>query len=394
MIRYLEVKGLNNKLSQSFEFNEDLNIFTGPNGSGKTTLLKLICSLISGHLAQILAEIPFAYLSVETDMFSLTMAQVKSDQIELNWKFTDEKQEQKTINTDPENRTIDRKDIEKVNKLEKRIAQTTKSSLFFPTFRRIEGGFFGSPGAHTSDARFLSVPEVLQTSVSRFASKVSVNGHKIIASISTEDIGKLLTQKYAALYEEITNLQSQVLEDISEKMQNNPDKGKVSDNSQDAPAVLNAIQKVNKKREQLIKPFSALSELTRKILQYNAIRVTGQVAHGEVTDGITLGEGKDGITFEETKDAISLDILSAGEKQMLSFLCYNAFSKNTAIFIDEPELSLHVDWQRLLFPILLQQKTGNQFFVATHSPFIYARYPDKEFLLDNRVERFNANTTN
>ncbi len=394
MIRYLEVKGLNNKLSQSFEFNEDLNIFTGPNGSGKTTLLKLIWYLISGHLAQILAEIPFVYLSVETDMFSLTMAQVKSDQIELNWKFTDEKQEQKTINTDPENRTIDRKNIDEVNELEKRIAQTTKSSLFFPTFRRIEGGFFGSPGAQASDARFLSVPEVLQTSVSRFASKVSVNGHKFIASISTEDIGELLTQKYADIYEEITNLQSQVLEDISEKMQNNPDKGEVSDNPQDVPTVLEAIQKVNDERNMLSKPFSVLSELTRKILQYNAIRITGQVAQGEMTGGITLGEGRYGITVGKAKHAISADILSAGEKQILSFLCYNAFSKNTAIFIDEPELSLHVDWQRLLFPILLQQKTGNQFFVATHSPFIYARYPDKEFLLDNRVEKFNANTAN
>ena len=43
---------------------------------------------------------------------------------------------------------------------------------------------------------------------------------------------------------------------------------------------------------------------------------------------------------------------------MLSFLCYNAFSENTAIFIDEPELSLHVDWQRLLLPTLLEQGTG------------------------------------
>ena len=380
MIRSLEVKKLNNRLDGVFEFNEDLNIFTGPNGSGKTTLLKLIWCLISGHLAQILAEIPFAYLSVETDMFSLTMAQVKSDQIELNLQFTDEKQEQKTINIDPANRTIDRKDIEKVNKLEKRIAWTTKSSLFFPTFRRIEGGFFGSPAAQASDARFLSVPEALQTSVSRFASEVSVNGHKFIASISTEDIGELLTQKYAAIYEEIANLQSHVLKDISEKMQNNPDKGKVSDNSQDAPTVLNTIQKVNKKREQLVKPFSVLSELTRKILRYNAIHVTGHV-HGETIDRITLGKGRDGITFEETKDAIASDKLSAGEKQMLSFLCYNAFSENTAIFIDEPELSLHVDWQEILLPTLLQQATGNQFFVATHSPFIYTLYPDKEFML-------------
>lgn len=76
-----------------------------------------------------------------------------------------------------------------------------------------------------------------------------------------------------------------------------------------------------------------------------------------------------------------MDKLSAGEKQMLSFLCYNTFSKNKIIFIDEPELSLHPDWQRLLIPTLLKQGGNNQFFIATHSPFIYAKYPDKELVL-------------
>ena len=382
MIRYLEVKGLNNKLNQPFEFNEDLNIFTGPNGSGKTTLLKLIWYFTSGHLEQILSEIPFSYLSIETDTFSLTMAQTKTDEIELKSEFTGEKPISKTINIDPKTKVIDRKNIDEVHELEKRIAHTTKSSLFFPTFRRIEGGFSkDSRDIEDSVGKLLPLSEMLQLTMTRFSSDVSVNGHKFIASISTEDIGELLTQKYANIYEEIANLQSQVLEDISEKMQNNPDKDKVSDNLQEAPAVLNAIEKVNKKRNHLSKPFSVLSELTRKILQHNAIHVPGQTIRGKTTEGVTLIEGRDGITVGKTKDAISADTLSAGEKQILSFLCYNAFSKNTTIFIDEPELSLHIDWQRLLFPILLQQKTDNQFFVATHSPFIYTGYPDKEFML-------------
>ena len=382
MIQKLEVKELNNRLDGEFEFNEDLNIFTGPNGSGKTTLLKLIWYFISGHLEQILSEIPFSSLSIETDAFSLSMHQTKVDQIKLNWKFTDKEPDKETIKIDPEHKTIDRKDIDKVNELEKRIAHTTKNSLFFPTFRRIEGGFSkGTIDIEDSVGKLLPLSEMLQITMTRFSSDVSVNGHKFIASISTEDIGELLTQKYADIYEQIANLQSQVLEDISEKMQNNSDKGEVSDNLQDAPAVLNAIEKVNKQRNHLSKPFSVLSELTRKILQYNAIHVTGRTIRGKTTEGVTLVEGRDGITVGKAKNAISADILSAGEKQILSFLCYNAFSKNTTIFIDEPELSLHVDWQSLLLTTLLEQATGNQFFVATHSPFIYTLYPDKEFML-------------
>ena len=116
--------------------------------------------------------------------------------------------------------------------------------------------------------------------------------------------------------------------------------------------------------ESLLKPFSVLSERTLDILQCKGIRIN---------EAITLGE-EDG--------AIESDKLSAGEKQLLSFWCYNAFSENTAIFIDEPELSLHVDWQRILLPTLLEQETRNQFFVATHSPFIYTKYPEREILLD------------
>ena len=389
MIQYLKVKGLNKRLDGEFEFNADLNIFTGPNGSGKTTLLKLLWYLISGHLEQILVEIPFRSIAMQTDLFALSMERIEPDRVTLDYSFGKEEGVYEFIVIAAETGRIDRKDVGRVNALEKRIARTTKRSLFFPTFRRIEGGF----SRVTTDTDSLAIrfrasaPEMLQDSMSRFSDEVSINGHKFIASISTEDLGELLTQKYADIYEEISTRQAQVLEEISKEIQNNPDKDKVSEIPQDASAVLNAIQKVNEEREQLSKPFSVLSELSRKILRYNAIHITGQVVGGETTDGITLGEENDGITVGEAKNAISSDKLSAGEKQMLGFLCYNAFSDNTAIFIDEPELSLHVDWQRRLFPTLLEQGQNNQFFVATHSPFIYTKYPDKEFLLDeNRGE--------
>ena len=381
MIRYLKVKGLNKRLDYEFEFNEDLNIFTGPNGSGKTTLLKLIWYLISGNLNQILAQIPFHSIAIQTDLFALGMERVESDRVTLDYSFGKEEGVYEFIVIAAETGKIDRKDVGWINALEKRIARTTKRSLFFPTFRRIEGGF-SRVNTDTDDSaiRFrASAPEMLQDSMSRFSDEVSINAHKFIASISTEDLSELLIQKYADIYEEISTRQAQVLEEISKEIQNNPDKDKVSEIPQDASALLDAIQKVNKVREQLSKPFSVLSELSRKILLYDAIHVT----RGETTDGVTLGEENDGITVGEAKDAISSDKLSSGEKQMLSFLCYNAFSKDTTIFIDEPELSLHVDWQGILLPTLLEQATTNQFFVATHSPFIYTMYPDKEFMLDD-----------
>ena len=364
MIRSLKVKELNNRLSDEFEFHEDLNIFTGPNGSCKTTLLKLIWYLISGHLQEILIEIPFHTVSIQTNLFDLTMERVEPDQVTFDYKFGKEEGVYEFAVINVETARIDRKDVDWVNVLEKRVARTMKSSLFFPTFRRIEGGFSRvTRDTDDSTMRFLaSTPEMLQASMSRFSDEISINGHRFVASISTEDLSELLTQKYADISEIIVERQSQVLENISREMQNNPDKNKISEISQDTSAVLNAIQKMNEEREQLSKPFSVLSELARKVLQYKAIRVTRGVVRGETTDGITLGVGKDGITVGEAKDAISSDKLSAGEKQILSFLCYNAFSEETTIFIDEPELSLHIDWQRLLLRTLLDQGTEKSIF--------------------------------
>ncbi|MCY4566860.1 MAG: AAA family ATPase [Candidatus Poribacteria bacterium] len=383
MIRSLEVKELNNRLSDKFKFHEDLNIFTGANGSCKTTLLKLLWYFISGNLQQIVLEIPFHTISIQTDLFDFSMKRVEPDRVTFDYNFGKEEGTYEFIVINAETGKIDRKDVDSVSALEKQIARTTKRSLFFPTFRRIEGGFSRVATDTDSLAMMLltSTPEMLQASISKFSNKVSINGHKFIASISTEDLSELLIQKYADIYEEITTRQAQVLEEISKEIQNNPDKDKVSEIPQDVPTVLNAIQKVNKEREQLSKPFSVLSELSRKILRYNAIHITGRVVREETTDGITLGEEDDGVTVGEAKDAISSDKLSSGEKQMLSFLCYNAFHNNMPIFIDEPELSLHIDWQRLLLPTLLDQSTGNQFFIATHSPFIFSGYQQKEIPL-------------
>ena len=189
MIRYLKVKGLNKRIDDEFEFNEDLNIFTGANGSGKTTLLKLIWYLISGNLNRILAQIPFHSISIQTDLFALSMERVELDQVTLDYRFGKEEGVYEFIVIATETGRIDRKDVGWVDALEKRIARATKQSLFFPTFRRIEGGF-SRVVTDTDDSaiRFhASASEMLQDSVLKFSDEVSINGHKFIASISTGD---------------------------------------------------------------------------------------------------------------------------------------------------------------------------------------------------------------
>ncbi len=377
MIQSLEVKGLNDRLSDKFEFHEDLNIFTGPNGSCKTTLLKLMWYLISGNFGKILPEIPFQSISIKTEFFFLSVTNIRAGMVKFVYQFADEKEISKTIEIERARRVWE--------ELNNRIAKTVKRSLFFPTFRRIESVF--SPSRRINDLRERFVHSSaggLQHAVEQLSEDVSDYDHKFIASISTDDIATLVMQKHGDISGRSDELQVKLSRDITQKIEDyfGGETKSETQKPQDAIPVLenirNSVEKVTQARENLFKPFSVLADLAQEILGYQSIGLTERLTHGEGTDGITLGAGTDGVTLGLTKETISSDKLSAGEKQMLSFLCYNAFSEDTIIFIDEPELSLHVDWQRLLFPILLQQKTGNQFFVATHSPFIYARYPDKE----------------
>ena len=392
MIKSLNVKGLNNRIDADLEFNEDLNIITGKNGSGKTTLLKLLWYLISGNLARIPLEVPFQSVSINTSMFSLSLEQDNPYAGKCTAYLVDyelrERYRKKSGREYYRDLTLEFSldDVNILNRSCRSIATMMKRSLFFPSFRRIEGGYANRGDIDSPDRQVSSALELLQESMEDFSSEISRNGHRFIASISTNDIGQLLEQKYGDIHITISNLQSKVLDDISQKIQVAAGGEIEFATSQTAPSVLKEIQQLADERDRLRRPFVALSELTQSILQYQAIRVSGRSARDEGTDGITLGEEIGETAFGTVEEAIASDKLSSGEKQMLNFLCYNAFSENTPIFIDEPELSLQVDWQRLLLPTLLEQGTGNQFFIATHSPFIYAKYPDKEIPLGDKGE--------
>lgn len=83
--------------------------------------------------------------------------------------------------------------------------------------------------------------------------------------------------------------------------------------------------------------------------------------------------------FIEHGRVSSLDRLSTGEKQIVfraGFLLRDlAALKSSVVLIDEPELSLHPDWQARIvgfYKHLLTDPDGNcpQLIIATHSPFI------------------------
>jgi hypothetical protein len=70
---------------------------------------------------------------------------------------------------------------------------------------------------------------------------------------------------------------------------------------------------------------------------------------------------------------VDIESLSSGEKQIISLfaLLYLQKKDDLAIFFDEPELSLSIEWQKSLLPDIVSSGKCKFLFSTTHSPFIF-----------------------
>ena len=97
------------------------------------------------------------------------------------------------------------------------------------------------------------------------------------------------------------------------------------------------------------------------------------------------------ILRRNTKEGRTLQIrsLSSGEKQLLILLIETLLQRKTNyVFIaDEPELSLHIEWQRNLIRSIRELNPNAQILFATHAPEIAANFPKKLILME-RVTKY------
>lgn len=364
-IKKFEVKGLPKIESApiSRDLNTDLNIFTGRNGSGKTTLLKLLWYIVSGNIEHAIREVPFSSVYVETSEYSIRVNKRGTDADGIVFTSNGEAEEFQSFFDEDGDLVND-----PVDEANSRIMEIG-SSVFFPTFRRIEGGFSirAAPrrsGLLTQRPTTTRTQMALEEALVELSRRMSVQAHTFVSSISTVDIVDLLMRRYTEMSEVSNTLQQKTSQTIIDRIKEYKRESGTHTVSESPDVVIDAIRSVieglDQRREQILAPLNAVKKLVEGLFQHTGIVLNSRLSFGDAAN------------------AVSSEALSAGEKQMLSFICYNAFYRDSIIFIDEPELSLHVDWQRQLFPILQSQGTSNQFIIATHSPFIYGKFPDKE----------------
>ncbi len=78
------------------------------------------------------------------------------------------------------------------------------------------------------------------------------------------------------------------------------------------------------------------------------------------------------IRFSQIGETLMPYQLSSGEKQMLAILLTVLVEDNLpyVLFMDEPEVSLHIEWQKRLIELILELNPNVQIILTTHSPAV------------------------
>ena len=121
------------------------------------------------------------------------------------------------------------------------------------------------------------------------------------------------------------------------------------------------IDSVESEIEEAMVSRNKLEELITRLFASNkAIRFTDDSIDVSTASGSTIG----------------LESLSSGEKHLLLILVGCLMADVSSLIVDEPEISLHIDWQRHLVESMHALSPQSQLILATHSPEIMAGVSD------------------
>lgn len=142
---------------------------------------------------------------------------------------------------------------------------------------------------------------------------------------------------------------------------------------------LSIIEISKKNKEETEKIFEPIRRFWRCIKKFMP---TKQFEMGTDNEGVlkVLVDGG-----KEEQVSIPVTSLSSGEKQLFILLTEVLLQRGMPyIFIaDEPELSLHIEWQRLILKVLCELNENVQIIVATHSPEIASSFPNNVINMSN-----------
>lgn len=298
-----------------------------------------------------------------------------------------------------------RKSHERVEKAESRLSRLAPQVLYLPTYRRIEQDLKSIFPEYEGDFK-----KVIKSRASK-QSDFARGGFVEFVEFGMEDVEARVQSRVAALKEnsrvELNNLAGGYLRDVirGEARQWNGEKiktlsddevqiilGRVEEKqlNEDDKRILFQVINLIRNGDGLTSDHELLAHFFSKLVQIYEAQRTSEIPVRQFIEVcnkyLTAKEfSYDDVNFHvplllEAGDPIRMKDLSSGEKQIVSLFAqiYLGNAPSYYVIIDEPELSLSVEWQRTLLSDLVGSGRCDFLAAVTHSPFIY----------DNELEPF------
>jgi hypothetical protein len=245
-------------------------------------------------------------------------------------------------------------------------------------------------GVHNPKARLADEPPSLAARVRRFIQEAQVNYRAFFATTEPDLFPRILQRLTSG---EAPNYQIPELRDRLERIHNqdnNTERFGLEPDRWDFSQMMDQLEGLSRrrgaKRQQALTVLGSYVELLesraaeRALVADRLLSFERQMANFFSDKRVTI-DPRQGIRIETEQGAeLEEPQLSSGEFHLL-FLMIAALvtrRRGTVIAIDEPEMSMHIAWQRKLIPALLDcaSKAEPLFIFATHSPDLAASYPD------------------
>lgn len=380
-VRRLRIEGLAGRedVCQA-ELNEYVNVFFGANGSGKTSLLRILHSALDDN-AESVREVPF------------TRAEV------VVYSYGKKKEITYTLDKNPDAEFSQQQLIEGSSGEDDQstfvpIRKKKRKKLTWKTDPIEVGGWFHK---YLPISRlYARQPGQAAGPYYSFGSQPDLSAEGLEAQFS-ENLTQSWKDYSADLGREVNKAQeaglARILESVISRSESYPEEGSF-DPREAYQAVSNFMSRRGmskvalseseflnryKTDQQLRSVAKDIEAVEKRISQVTAPRdqfrdLVNQMFIG----GKALSFSDKELEIAIRDKTISLSTLSSGEKQLLTILVNTLIAGTAVILVDEPELSLHVDWQRRLVSTMRTLNPRPQIIMATHSPEIMAELPDEQ----------------
>ncbi|WAI86931.1 hypothetical protein SC65A3_00381 [Psychrobacter sp. SC65A.3] len=414
----IEINGFWNRYTIKCKFNEDLNIIIGKNGSGKTTLMSILINILNVDLRSI-AKNDFKKVIIRLSNGTLSRT------IKVNKELLDNENNTYKVDYQLSNKKytfyisdnyrnfIGRSMMNRGSNhqlLKQKVSEIIKlSSLSVYRLRNEDEKNLESEGeikvVSSVDQRLYEIMQRLvsfQLELSNNATVVSDELKKNVLLSVLYDSSKI-DSKYSIEFDKQS--ETEMLRKAFKQL-NILDKATEKKIKIHVDSINDLMSKYNKTREnieldnnesehevmlpQLLASFESIKK-SRNVfkMSYKAEEEKKEI-FSPVNDFIKLIEDfienkkfkvdKNGLNvINKDNDEVDIYKLSSGEKQIIILLAEALLNKgkNNIYLADEPELSLHIDWQRKIIPSIKKLNPDSQIIVATHSPEIAASNRNK-----------------